>query len=99
MINIKKLIEYSEKGILSKQLVTGEKVNLTLFCMAKKTEISDHTSTKEGFVYIIEGKGIFNLGEEKIEIIPGVFIFLKKNVVHSLKAEENTSFILSLIND
>ena len=64
--------------------------------MAKGTEISEHTSTKEGTVYVIEGEGIFNLEGKDIDMKPGIFIFMKSNAVHSLKAKENTSFILSL---
>jgi nitric oxide dioxygenase len=64
--------------------------------MAKGTEISEHTSTREGFVYVVEGTGMFNLEEEDITMSPGIFIFLKKNMVHSIKADENTTFILSL---
>lgn len=96
--NIKDVIEYPEEGILSKHLIKKEKSDTTLFCMAKGTEISEHTSTKEGFVYVIEGKGMFKLEGESITMLPGVFIHLKKNALHSLKAEENTSFILSLHN-
>ena len=97
--NLKKLIEYSEGGILSKELEREGKINLTLFSMGKDTEISKHTSTKQGFVYVIEGRGIFNLEGREIKMEPGVFISLKKNVVHSLKARENTSFLLFLINN
>lgn len=98
MQNLKDLIEYSKGGILSKELVKTEKNNITLFCMAKETKMSEHTSTKEGFLYIIEGRGIFNLEGKEIEMLPGIFIHMKKNSIHSLKAEENTSFILSLTN-
>ena len=94
--NIKKLIEYPKEGIISKSIVKTDNINITLFCMAKNTDISEHTSIKSGFVYIIEGKGIFNLEGKNIEMSEGKFIFLKENAVHSLKAEENTSFILSL---
>jgi nitric oxide dioxygenase len=94
--NIKELIEYPREGILSKELIKTSNINITLFCMAKRTEISEHTSTREGFVYIVEGKGTFNLEKEDITMSPGVFIFLKKNMVHSIKADENTTFILSL---
>ena len=94
--NINKLIDYPEDGIVSKELVKTDKNNVTLFCMGKGTEISDHTSTKEGFVFVVEGKGIFTLEGEEIAMLPGVFIFMKKDAVHSLKAEENTTFILSL---
>jgi nitric oxide dioxygenase len=97
--NIKELIEYPKDGILSKVLFKSDKKNVTLFCMSKGTDISEHTSTKQGFVYVIEGNGVFNLAGEKITMLPGVIIFLKKDIVHSLKAVEDTSFLLSLTDD
>lgn len=98
MIDFKKLIKYSEKGILSKELEIGEEINLTLFCMGKGTEISDHTSTKNGFIYVIEGKGIFNLKGKEIKMLPNVLISFKKKAIHSLKVEKDTSFLLFLFN-
>lgn len=95
---INELIEYPKKGILSKEVIKGDKLNITLFCMAKGTEISEHTSTKQGFVYVIEGKGNFNLAGQDIVMLGGVFIYMKENSVHSLRADKNTSFILVLVN-
>jgi nitric oxide dioxygenase len=95
--NISELIGYSEGGILSKEMVKSENGGVTLFSMAKNTEISEHTSTKEGLVYIIEGEGVFSLEGKDIAMRPGVSIFLKKSVRHSIKAKENTSFLLFLI--
>jgi len=94
--DVKELMNYSSGGILSKVIVKTDKNNVTLFCMAKGTNISEHTTTKEGFVYVVEGKGIFNLEGKDIEMLPGVFIYLQKNQKHSLKAEEDTTFILAL---
>ena len=96
--NIKELIAYSNGGILSKEIVKNNKLSVTLFCMAAGTEISEHTSTKQGFVHVIEGKGIFNLEGKDIIMSEGVFIKMNKNMVHSLKAEQNTSFLLSLVS-
>jgi nitric oxide dioxygenase len=96
--NIKELVDYSKEGILSKQLTKTDKVDITLFCMAKGTEISEHTTTKEGFIYVVEGDGIFNLEGEDITMLPDVFIFMKRNAIHSLKVNKNTSFILSLFS-
>ena len=94
--NIKKLIEYPAEGILSKEVLKDDKVDVTLFCMAAGTEIDDHTSTRSGFVYVVDGKGVFNLEGEDIEMVLGVFIPMEENAVHSLKAGENTSFLLVL---
>ncbi|MBC8494732.1 cupin domain-containing protein [archaeon] len=94
--DIKKLINYSNDSILSKELVREEHLNVTLFCMAKGTKMSEHTSTKEGTIQVIEGKGTFRLEGEDIPMNAGVFIRMDKDASHSLKAEENTTFILSL---
>ena len=95
--NINKLIEYPKSGVLSKEILKNKKENITLFCMAKGTEIGEHTSTKKAFVQVIEGEGIFILRDKKIKMLPGIFISMNKNEVHSLKAIKNTSFMLYLI--
>jgi len=96
MENIKEQIEYPKTGILSKVVLKTNKLDVTLFCMVKGTEMDEHTSTRQGIVYVIEGKGIFRLEGKDIEMIPGVMIQLNENAVHSLKAIENTSFLLVL---
>ncbi len=94
------MISYTPSGILSKEISLGGKLktktSLTLFCMAAGTKISEHTSAKEGFVYVLEGRGTFNLEGRKIEMAPGVLILLPSQAVHSLRAEENCSFALFL---
>jgi len=95
--NLKQLIEYSEGGVLSKVIVKTEKLDVTLFCMAAGTEIGDHTSTKEGLVYVVEGDGTFTLEGQDVKMEAGVIIHMKKSAVHSLKAKENTSFVLTLV--
>ncbi|MDP7081443.1 MAG: cupin domain-containing protein [Candidatus Undinarchaeales archaeon] len=94
--NIKEMITYPEGGITSKVIEKNELGDVTLFCMSGGTSISDHTSTKAGYIYVIEGKGTFILEGEKIEMTPGTLIVMRSNAVHSLSAQENTSFILLL---
>lgn len=94
--NIKNLIEYPKQGILSKGILKNEKLDAGLFCMAKNSEIGEHTSTKQGIIYVLEGSGIFNLEGKGIVMKPGIFIFMRENAVHSLIARENTSFLLLL---
>jgi len=97
--NIKELIEYSEKGILSKEILKNEKVDMTLFCMASETEIDEHTSTRQGFVYVIEGEGEFILEGKSIKMEKDKLIYMKANAVHSLKANKNTAFLWGLFKD
>lgn len=94
--DIQKLIEYPDDGIISKKIMEEENLEITLFSMSKGTKISEHTSTKRGIVYVIEGDGEFILEGKSIVMAPGVLIHLRNNAVHSLNAKENTSFILYL---
>src|SRR3989338_2481785 len=96
--NLADFIEYPRSGILSKEIIKTGNTNVSLFSMTKGSEITEHTSTKEGFVYVLEGIGVFNLAGEEISMRPGIFIFLKKGVVHSIKANDNLIFLLSLSN-
>lgn len=95
-LNILKKIEYSKEGVLSKEILKNSDNNVTLFSMAKNTNISEHTSSMSGFVYVIEGSGNFNLEGKDIDMVPGTLIFMAKNAKHSLRADENTSFLLLL---
>ncbi len=95
--NIKKMIEFSKEGVLSKEIFKNENFDVSLFCMAGGTEIGEHTSTRQGFVHVLEGEGIFVLEGKDIKMKEGVFIYMKKNAVHSLKADKDTAFLLMLI--
>ncbi len=94
--DVTEMINYSAGGIMSKVIAKDDIGDVTLFSMSKGTEISEHTSTKAGYVYVIEGDGIFTLEGEDIPMKPGVLIFMDANAGHSLSAKENTSFILIL---
>ncbi|MEK6959459.1 MAG: cupin domain-containing protein [archaeon] len=94
--DVRKLIEYPKEGILSKVLISVDGFNLTLFCMAKGSEMTEHTSTKRGTIHVLEGDGIFVLEGKKIKMKKDALIYMDKDAKHSLKAKKNTSFLLSL---
>ena len=90
------MMEFPREGIFSKVIVKTEVSNHTLMCLAKGSDISEHTSTREAAVTVLKGKGTFILNGEKIRMEPGVFIFMPKDAPHSLSADEDLAFLLSL---
>jgi quercetin dioxygenase-like cupin family protein len=89
-------IEYPRSGVLSKVLVKDSTCQYTLFCLASDTEISEHTSTRNATINVIQGKGILTVSGKEISLEPGVFVFMPANAPHALKATENLSFLLTL---
>jgi quercetin dioxygenase-like cupin family protein len=89
-------IEYAETGVLSKVLLKVPYCQYTLFCLAAGTDISEHTSTRNAVVQVLEGRGTLTLEGEDIALLPGVLIFMPANAPHALKAETNLAFLLTL---
>jgi nitric oxide dioxygenase len=94
--DLNKMMEFPKDGIFSKVLAKSEKYNYTLMCLAKGSDIDTHTSTKDGVVQVLKGKGTFTLFDKKIDMEPGVFIFMPKNAPHSLQADEDLAILLLL---
>ena len=65
--DLTKVMEFPKEGIFSKVLVKTDNSNYTLMCLAKGSDISEHTSTREAAVTVLKGKGIFILNGKKIK--------------------------------
>jgi quercetin dioxygenase-like cupin family protein len=94
--NLDEVMEFPREGVFSKVLVKTDVSNHTLMCLAKGSDISEHTSTREAAVTVLKGKGTFVIGRTKIKLEPGVFIFMPKDAPHSLSASEDLAILLSL---
>ncbi|MBP2030699.1 nitric oxide dioxygenase [Methanohalophilus levihalophilus] len=94
--DLTELMQFPTEGIFSTVLAKSENYNYTLMCLAAGSDIDEHTSTKNGVVQVLKGKGKFRLFDQDIEMKEGVFIFMPKNAPHSLKADEDLSILLCL---
>ena len=94
--DLEKMMEFPKEGIFSKVFVKTNISNHTLLCLAKGSDMSEHTSTREAAVTVLKGTGTFILRRKKIKMKPGVFIFMPKNAPHSLTADEDLAILLSL---
>ena len=94
--DLEKMMEFPREGIFSKVLAKTNISNHTLLSLAKGSDMSEHTSTREAAVTVLKGKGTFILRRKKIKMKPGVFIFMPKNAPHSLSADEDLAILLSL---
>lgn len=94
--DLNELMEFPKEGIFSKVISKSETSNYTLMCLSAGTDIDEHTSTKEGSVLVLKGKGVFTLFDKEIEMRPGVIIFVPKDAPHKLRAEEDLAILLTL---
>ena len=95
-IQLKDHLAYPKSGVLSQVIWKNELCQYSLFCLAADTEISEHTSTRNATVQVVEGTGSLTLNGETIALAPGVFIFMAANAPHALAAASNLAFVLTL---
>lgn len=95
-VQLQDRIEYAETGVLSKVLLKLPYCQYTLFCLAAGTEITEHTSTRNAVVQVVEGQGILTLEGQDIALKAGVWVFMPANAPHALNAETNLAFLLTL---
>ncbi|MGJ3246414.1 MAG: cupin domain-containing protein [Elainellaceae cyanobacterium] len=95
-IRLSNYLEYPQSGVLSKVLLKLPTCQYTLFCLAAGTDISEHTSTRNATVQVIEGRGILTLEGNDFPLEPGVFVVMPANAPHALQASENLAFLLTL---
>jgi quercetin dioxygenase-like cupin family protein len=94
-IQLHNAIAYADAGILSQVLFKDQNCQHTLFRLAAGTEISEHTSTRNATVYVIEGNGILTLEGHNIALESGIFVLMVANTPHELHAETNLAFLLT----
>lgn len=97
--DIKNEISYQKDSIISKVLFKKEGASLTIFAVSGGQEISSHTTTSMAIAHILEGKGTFFLKNKWHRFRSSDYFFMDKNLVHAIKAENDTKFALYLINN
>lgn len=91
------LINYSEKSIVSRQLLKNPSGNVTLFAFDKDENLTEHSSPYDALVNVVEGKMEIKIGGEPFVVETGTIIKLPANIPHGLAALEKTKMILIMI--
>jgi quercetin dioxygenase-like cupin family protein len=86
-------INYDHSAMSRKYLVKDNKRQAMLICFHAGIHIPDHTSSYDGFITVLEGRGVFRLAEREITLEPGVFIELPANTLHGLTVSENLAML------
>lgn len=97
ILNLSQLIDYSEGGVVSKQILKSAPGNITLFSFYKGQGLTEHTAPFDAMVQIIEGKAEIKVGGKPFDLVAGETIIMPANISHALHATENFKMLLTMI--
>ncbi len=96
-LNMSGLIEYSNDGVVSKQVLKSEAGNITLFSFDKGQGLSEHTAPFDAFVQILEGEVEIKIDRNPHRVKANETIIMPANIPHSLHATERFKMLLTMI--
>ncbi len=90
-------VEYSEGGIISKQIVKNQTGNVTLFSFDEGQGLSEHTAPFDALVQVLEGEVEIRIGGEPVILTQGEIIIMPANITHALHAVKPFKMLLTMI--
>lgn len=96
VVNLERMAEFAQNGIVSKTIVDEQYAKTVLFCMATGQSLSEHTVSVPAAIHILAGHGQVTLGEEQHEAKAGVWIHMPAETRHAVQSDYNLVFLLTL---
>ena len=93
------LVEYSEGGIISKQLIKSPAGNITLFSFDKGEGLSEHSAPFDALVQVLEGSANIVVNGQVFTVNAGESIVFPANAPHALTAIERFKMLLTMIKE
>jgi quercetin dioxygenase-like cupin family protein len=83
-----------ERGILSRVLRKDDHVNITLFGFSAGEALSVHSAPTPAVLYFIEGDAEVQLGDDKVSVQPGSFVYMPPLLPHGISARSGVRMLL-----
>jgi quercetin dioxygenase-like cupin family protein len=97
VLTLKKMIEYQDGSIVSKEIIKKETATVTLFAFDKDQGLSEHTAPFDALVNIIDGQAEVTISGKPFIVTEGEIITIPANKPHSLKTVEKFKMLLIMI--
>ena len=97
IFNLENSIEYTDGGVISKQITKSKGGNLTLFSFDKEQGLSEHKTPFDAIVEILDGEAEITIDGTLHNLKKGDCIIMPANIPHALKAVERFKMLLTMI--
>jgi quercetin dioxygenase-like cupin family protein len=73
-------------------------MRVVIFAFAPGQELTEHTSTREALIHMLDGEAVITLGEEtRRRACTGTLIRMAPNLPHSVQAQSPVRMLLTMI--
>jgi quercetin dioxygenase-like cupin family protein len=94
---LKKLIDYQEGAVVSREIIKKDVGTVTIFAFDKDQGLSEHTAPFDALVNIIEGQAEITISGNASIVKEGEMIIMPANEPHALRAVEKFKMMLVMV--
>lgn len=91
------LAEYSDSGIVSKQVLKNETGNITLFAFDQGQGLTEHTAPFDAVVQVLEGTAQIRIDGKPLTVRTGETVIMPADIPHAVHAVERFKMLLTMI--
>ena len=90
-------VEIPPDGTLSRVLYQDERLRLVVFAFDAGQELTEHTAAVPAVVQVLRGRLQLSLGGDEATVDPGSWIHLPARLPHSVRAQEPSVMLLTML--
>ena len=97
IFNANELVDYTDGGVVSKELIHNNAGSVTLFSFDAGQGLSQHTAPFDAFIQVIDGEMVLNVEGTDNHIKAGESVIIPAGALHSVKAEQRFKMIITMV--
>lgn len=90
-------VDVLDGQVVSKTLCQNSYVSITVFAFDKGEEIGSHDSTGDAMVTVLEGSGVFKVGDKEHHVKQGETLIMPAKIQHAVYAKESFKMLLVVV--
>jgi quercetin dioxygenase-like cupin family protein len=98
-LDLVKEVQPPHRGILSRTLVSDDRLQVALFAFAQGEESSEQTASMPAALHFLQGEAKLTLGEDTLEAGPGAWVHLPKGLRLGIRAKTPVVLLLLRLKD
>jgi len=91
------LVDYAKDAIVSKTILDRPAGTITLFAFDQGQRLSEHTSSYDAVVQVLEGQASITIGPRQSMVSAGQVIVMPAGVPHAVEASQRFKMLLTMI--
>ena len=97
IFNANELVNYTEGGVVSKELIHNNAGSVTLFSFDAGQGLSQHTAPFDAFIQVIDGEMVLNVEGIDNHIKAGESFIIPAGALHSVPEEQRFKMIITMV--